>query len=459
MDELREGKLSDKNHRYLHGRDVEGCTLSTCEKRSRQRVVDGPYDPRLREAKFLNATIVVSNNDAKYQINKDRAKAYARDAQTPLHWSVAQDKAGAEALQTQDCDKEAKIRWLQYHDMDTEGLCGMLPLAVGLRVALTHHMDRSEERCLLKGHQAFVHSWDWKENDQQPSVVCPVQTDKDCAPAVAVCFLTAPHTRRAQPRYVKFLDAEWTLDGAQEPGLYPIVPETRQWFLDKGRKYSVLEVKRKQIPLVPAFAITAHASQGKTLLPGKNGKGIRARKHKNRHSHTHAAPGRPSCSTSTWTPRRTPPTAPWWPAAFAAERTCSSCGPSRSGSSSAVPPKVRNCSCGSLKARYSTGKPCARRAGPKPAATSARSRRASTCSPGRSGSSSEPTATPPASRAKRSKTAALRSNAISTTRRPCKRGSSARDAASSRSRTPFPEHNWSRRKPTAAANARPAGAI
>ena len=82
----------------------------------------------LREAKFLNATIVVSNNDAKYQINKDRAKAYARDAQTPLHWSVAQDKAGAEALQTQDCDKEAKIRWLQYHDMDTENLYDILPL-------------------------------------------------------------------------------------------------------------------------------------------------------------------------------------------------------------------------------------------------------------------------------------------------------------------------------------------
>ena len=91
---------------------------------------------------------------------------------------MAQDKAGAEALQTQDCDKEAKIRWLQYHDMDTEGLCGMLPLAVGLRVALTHHMDRSEERCLLKGRQAFVHSWDWEENDQQPSVVSRVRSWK-----------------------------------------------------------------------------------------------------------------------------------------------------------------------------------------------------------------------------------------------------------------------------------------
>ena len=56
----------------------------------------------------------------------------------------------------------------------------MLLLAVGLCVALTHHMDRSKERCLLKGRQAFVHSWDWEENDQQPSVVCPVRTRTAC---------------------------------------------------------------------------------------------------------------------------------------------------------------------------------------------------------------------------------------------------------------------------------------
>ena len=31
----------------------------------------------------------------------------------------------------------------------------------------------------------------------------------------------------------------------------------------------MLKVSRKQIPLTPAFAITAHASQGKTLPPGR----------------------------------------------------------------------------------------------------------------------------------------------------------------------------------------------
>jgi len=170
VDQLRDGQLSEKNHSYLHGRPVEGCTLSREERQSRKRVVDGPYDPRLREEKFARATVVVPNNDAKYQINKDRARAYARDAATPLAWSVARDKAGTEALQAQACDKEAKVRWLQYHDMDTEGLCGMLPLAIGMPVALTHHVDRSE-KVLLKGRVGYVHSWDWKENDQQPSVV------------------------------------------------------------------------------------------------------------------------------------------------------------------------------------------------------------------------------------------------------------------------------------------------
>ena len=54
--------------------------------------------------------------------------------------------------------------------MDTEGLCGMLPLAVGMPVALTQHVDRSE-KALLKGRVAHVHSWDWPENDQQPRLV------------------------------------------------------------------------------------------------------------------------------------------------------------------------------------------------------------------------------------------------------------------------------------------------
>ncbi len=54
----------------------------------------------------------------------------------------------------------------------------------------------------------------------------------------------------------------WALE---EEGLYPIKPKRGAWFLDKGRKHPVLKISRQQLPLAPAFAMTAHAAQGQTL--------------------------------------------------------------------------------------------------------------------------------------------------------------------------------------------------
>ena len=125
-------------------------------------------------------------------------------------------------------------RWLQYHDRDTGDLCGMLPLAVGMKVALTEHLDRPKN--LLKGSVGRIHSWVWQDNDRLPSAV-----------------------------YVHFPNAEWKLDGVEMPGVYPILPKQKDWYLDARRDNPVLKIKRRQIPLTPAYAMTAHASQGKTL--------------------------------------------------------------------------------------------------------------------------------------------------------------------------------------------------
>lgn len=113
VDELRCGQLSDANWRYLHGYEVEGCQLSAEERASRRRVITGPRDERLQMERFRDAVVVVSNNDARYQINKDRARCYSEAAQTPLRWAVAIDRASTAALQAEACDKEAKIRRAQ----------------------------------------------------------------------------------------------------------------------------------------------------------------------------------------------------------------------------------------------------------------------------------------------------------------------------------------------------------
>ena len=110
VDEMRAGCLSETTHKYLHGEPVPGCTLSEEEKASRRRVITSMEDPRLKEDRFKEAVAIVANNDARYQINKDRARRYSKAAGTPLYWATARDSASSAALQAEVCDKQAKIR-------------------------------------------------------------------------------------------------------------------------------------------------------------------------------------------------------------------------------------------------------------------------------------------------------------------------------------------------------------
>eukprot|EP00971_Amphidinium_carterae_P228086 4524038-Amphidinium_carterae.1 len=88
--------LSETNWKYLHGEPVEDCGLSDEECRSRRRVITSAHDPRLIEPRFKTAKVIVANTDVKYQINKVRAMAYARQSGAPLRWSIAADVAGVD---------------------------------------------------------------------------------------------------------------------------------------------------------------------------------------------------------------------------------------------------------------------------------------------------------------------------------------------------------------------------
>ena len=58
---------------------------------------------------------------------------------------------------------------------------------------------------------------------------------------------------------------DWHLPG-MAPGLYAIFPlKGRQWFLDGFRGHPVLAMKRTQILITQALAVTAHAAQGRTM--------------------------------------------------------------------------------------------------------------------------------------------------------------------------------------------------
>ena len=121
----------------------------------------------------------------------------------------------------------------------------MLPLAIGMPVALTDHVDRSE-KSLLRGRIGMIVGWD--------------EDVKECAEEHAGrrVLKHLPMVVYVQFRKADGTPEDWQVDGIEEPGVYPITATKKDWFLDKGRQYPCLSVCRQQLPLAPAFAVTAH---------------------------------------------------------------------------------------------------------------------------------------------------------------------------------------------------------
>ena len=171
-------------------------------------------------------------------------------------YCVANDKPSNNALRERPDIPARKVEFLSRHDRESGDLYGILPLIKGMPVAMTDHIDRSNDKRILRGRVGHVQSW--------------VLDDKETSQ-----FENGKRILTKLPKviFVKFKgqngkEVDWTLEGMSEPGLYPIVPVKRDWYLDKGRLHPVLKITRQQLPLMPAFAMTAHSAQGQTFSNG-----------------------------------------------------------------------------------------------------------------------------------------------------------------------------------------------
>ena len=145
---------------------------------------------------------------------------------------------------------QEKLAWLQRHDRECGELCGMLPLCEGMPVFLTDQVNRKRNFKLLKGRKGCVRGWQHATDGAVP------------AEPGTVVWNELP-----KAVLVEFPGATFQLPGLAK-GVYPITPQRRTWFLDEGRKRPCLAVTRKQLRLLPAFAMTAHQAQGQTLEAG-----------------------------------------------------------------------------------------------------------------------------------------------------------------------------------------------
>ena len=123
-------------------------------------------------------------------------------------------------------------------------------------MALTNHLDRSPDKRLLRGRVGYVHSWS-------------LNSTENSKPENGVRILQ----KLPKVVFVKFYgsdgeELQWRLPGTPENGVYPVTVKKKSWYFDKGRMHPVLRITRCQLPLAPAFAMTAHAAQGQTFKGG-----------------------------------------------------------------------------------------------------------------------------------------------------------------------------------------------
>ena len=277
QDQLRHGRLSDENHALLHGRmtqtpgstckgkvmcqqpecqrllcrhkeisarevSKQECSMCKAERQSKALVLQGESDTK----GVLHSDAILPTNAVKYHVNKLRAQEWAKQHQKQIRYAICDDRISSAALREKPDLCQEKREWLQKHDQECGGLYGILPICMGLPVRATDHIDR--ERGILRGCRGVVVGWSAEtlgESHKQGE---------------AVIWNTLPAAI-----YVRFATATaWSVDGLGESNVYPVAPQRKQWHLDKHRKRPMLRVTRKQYPLAPAFAITAHAAQGQT---------------------------------------------------------------------------------------------------------------------------------------------------------------------------------------------------
>ena len=155
-----------------------------------------------------------------------------------MTWSLAQDTP-----------RHAEFQTSPYLQRDKE-LYGMLPLVVGLPVCLIDHLDRNPDKQLLRGTEGHIHSW---VNDPDETSTNEIHADARLLSHIPLCVFVDFHTDL------------WSIPGAPGPGIYPVFQTETIWFLNGYRgKRAVLAIKRKQVPLAPGFACTAHGAQGQT---------------------------------------------------------------------------------------------------------------------------------------------------------------------------------------------------
>ncbi|CAF4251337.1 unnamed protein product [Rotaria socialis] len=246
LNRLRDGKSTIEDYELL-------CT----------RVIGTPnLKTYLQQDPWNEAPILVFRNTLRTQINNRAVLNKATEMKLRPIICVAQDYVRNAAIS----DVRLRKAILELPDNKTEHLPGYLPLVPGMPVLLTENI--ATELGLSNGTRGIFRQLVYDEvcdDIQFDETVFPKHTKFITHPKYALvefssCKLDSG-LRDLQTKIIPISVSEQTfLFDIKE-----LLTETISKAAKKGKKLTKISIKRKALPLIPAYSMTTHKSQGQTL--------------------------------------------------------------------------------------------------------------------------------------------------------------------------------------------------
>ncbi|CAF1532305.1 unnamed protein product, partial [Rotaria sordida] len=223
------------------------------------RVVGQSSVGSLRDSPWNKASILVFRNEVRTQLNNKAAIHKAAEmGQAPIV-CVAQDTCKGKSIE----DPTLVKKLLELSDSKTEHLPGLLPLVPGMPVILTQNV--AIELGLINGMNGVFRQLVY-EKDSVPTEVLsetfPSNTQYIRKPSYALveivkskieCNLEQLQTNLVP---IPLMEQTFRID------IGDVLPKDKR---PKSNRKAILSIKRRALPLVPAYCITTHKSQGQTL--------------------------------------------------------------------------------------------------------------------------------------------------------------------------------------------------
>ena len=190
-------------------------------------------EPDWAKEEWCKTPVIVSNNEAKDWINTRCTEAFAARSGRELHYYHAVDRQGGQIIEhgaLKDCLKNL-------HTGKTEQRLGLLPLVIGMPVMICSNFDVCNG--IINGCTGTLEEVRYT-------------TDNDGNHHAHACVISLP-------------DSQGTSLTNLSIGEVPVLEDTCAMTFTNPHSHKRCSIKRTQLPIVPAFAITAHKSQGKTL--------------------------------------------------------------------------------------------------------------------------------------------------------------------------------------------------